>query len=140
MDDDQGNGVNDGEVGRARYTFRVAFRLEPRKWDVSVDPREFETTLYREAEPPGETGWLFFRDNLWRGEVNDEAHFRELTEEVLDVPVTSVSFSELQTDEAYLAALKEELGDDLAEFNANSVDQALTKYLGSSIRVVDRLD
>lgn len=131
---------DDRSAGSARYVFRVAFRLEPNKRDVSVEPREFETTLYRAADPPGETGWLFFRDNLWHGEVNDEAHFRQLTEEALDVPVSRVSFSELQTDEEYLQALKSELADHLNEFNANTVDQAMSKYLGSSIRVVENLE
>ena len=130
---------SDDADGNAHYVFRVSFRIEPRKRDISVEPAEFETTLTRVADPPGEDGWLFFRDNLWRGEVNDAAHFRELTEEALGVPVSTVSFAELRTDEAYLDELKGELGDRLEEFNANSVDQALTKYLGSSIRVVDEV-
>ena len=131
---------SDREAGEARYVFRVTFRLEPRKRDVSVEPQSFETTLYRAADPPGEDGWLFFRDNLWRGEVNDEAHLRALTEETLGVPVSAVSFAELQTEEPYLEALKRAIAAHLAEFNADTADQVLSTYLGSSIRVVDDLE
>lgn len=127
----------DLEGGDARYVFRVSFRLEPTKQDVSVDPAAFETTLFRAAAAPGEAGWSFFRDNLWRGELNDTAHFRELTDEALEVSVSSVSFAELRTDERYLAALKREIAANLGEFNAENADRALSKYLGSSIRVVD---
>lgn len=127
---------NERGDGRARYVFRVAFRLEPAGEHVSVDPAEFETTLHREADPPGRDGWLFFRDNLWRGEIGDRDHFRGLTEEVLGAPVTSVSFSELQTDGAYLDALRAEIEANLAEFKADDADEVLSKYLGSSIRVV----
>ncbi len=123
------------DEGSARYVFRVDFRLEPGPPAVSVEPAAFETVLSREADPPGTDGWLFFRDNLWRGAVNDEAHLRELAEEALDIPVTDVSFRELQTDEAYLDALKAEIADDLTPFNADSVTEVLSKYLGSSIRV-----
>lgn len=126
--------ATDGDEGTARYVFRVAYRLDPGA-GVSVDPATFETTMYRAADPPGTDGWLFFRDNLWHGELGDEDHVRTLTEEALGVTVTSVSFSELQTDEAYLDALRDEVGASLGEFNAASVDEALSKYLGSSIRV-----
>jgi hypothetical protein len=128
----------DPTAGSARYVFRVSFRLEPEARDVSVDPAEFETTLSRAADQPGDDGWLFFRDNLWRGEVNDDDHFRELTEDALGVSVVSVSFSELRTDEAYLDALRGEVAARLGEFNSNSVDQVLSKFLGSSIHVVEK--
>ncbi|WP_254271931.1 LWR-salt protein [Haloarcula marina] len=118
----------------ARYVFRVRFRLDP-KSGLVAEPNRFETVLYRAADPPGEDGWLFFRDNCWRGDLADEAHFRRLTEEALGVPVESVSFSELQTTEAYLADLKAEIAENLPEFNAESVTEVLRKYLGSSIRV-----
>ncbi|WP_254279065.1 LWR-salt protein [Haloarcula marina] len=118
----------------ARYVFRVRFRLDP-KSGLVAEPNRFETVLYRAADPPGEDGWLFFRDNCWRGDLADEAHFRRLTEDALGVPVESVSFSELQTTEAYLADLKAEIAEHLAEFNAESVTEVLRKYLGSSIRV-----
>lgn len=123
------------DVGTASYVFRVRFRLEPGPPEVSVEPQEFETVLYREADRPGSEGWLFFRDNLWRGDLGDESHFRELTEEALDVPVTDVSFRELQAEEAYLDELKATIADDLDLFNADGVSEVLSKYLGSSIRV-----
>ncbi|WP_115865248.1 LWR-salt protein [Halorussus litoreus] len=125
----------------ARYVFAVRFRLDPAVGGVSVAPDEFETRLYREADPPGEDGWLFFRDNLWRGEINDADHFRRLTEDALgttdtrSVTVLSVEYRALETDEEYLDALKDEIGDDLAQFNADSVSAVLNKYLGSSLEV-----
>lgn len=127
--------TSDSTRETARYVFRVRFRVEPSLSEVSVDPAEFETTLYRSADPPGEADWLFFRDHLWRGNVEDEAYFREVTEDALGVPVVSVSFSELQTDQAYLDALRDEIGTQLGKFKADTVDEALKKYLGSSIRV-----
>jgi hypothetical protein len=119
----------------ARYIFAVRFRLEPKTGGVSVEPNEFETRLYREADPPGEEGWLFFRDNLWRGEINDEDHFRQLTEDTLGATVLSVEYRALETDEEYLTALKDEIGEDLGTFNADSVSEVLNKYLGSSLEV-----
>ena len=119
----------------ARYVFAVRFRLEPVTDGVSVAPDEFETRLYREADPPGEDGWLFFRDNLWRGEINDERHFRRLTEEALDATVVSVEYRSLETDEEYLEALKDGIRADLGTFKADSVSEVLNKYLGSSIEV-----
>jgi len=119
----------------ARYVFAVRFRLDPAAGGVSVEPNEFETRLSREADPPGEEGWLFFRDNLWRGEINDDRHFRRLTEEALDVTVLSVEYRAFETDDEYLDALKDEIRDDLATFNADSVPEVLNKYLGSSIEV-----
>jgi hypothetical protein len=120
---------------KARYVFGVRFRLEPEGEGVSVEPAEFETKLYREADPPGEDGWLFFRDNLWRGELGDESHFRELTEEALGVTVLSVDFRTLRTDEEYFAGLKDEIDADLELFNADTVTEVLNKYLGSSLEV-----
>jgi len=119
----------------ARYVFAVRFRLEPTAGGVSVEPNEFETRLYREADPPGEDGWLFFRDNLWRGKINDDTHFRRLTEEVLGETVLSVEYRALETDEAYLDALKGEIRADMGTFNADSVAEVLNKYLGSSLEV-----
>lgn len=121
----------------ARYVFAVRFRLDPAVGGVSVDPDEFETRLSREADPPGEPGWLFFRDNLWRGEINDERHFRELTEDALGVTVLSVEYRAFETDAEYLTALKDEIRSDLAQFNAESVREVLNKYLGSSLEVED---
>jgi hypothetical protein len=128
--------TSDSPKGTARYVFRVRFRIEPSLPEVSVDPAEFETTLYRAADPPGEAGWLFFRDHLWRGDAGDETYLREIAEDALGVPVASISFSELRTDQAYLDALRDAIGAQLDAFKAGTVDEALKKYLGSSIRVV----
>ncbi|WP_129113103.1 LWR-salt protein [Halegenticoccus tardaugens] len=118
----------------AAYVFRVRFRLAP-AGGARVEPREFETVLRLPAAASGEEGWLFFRDSLWRGDANDERHLRERFEDVLGVPVSGVAFRELETDEAYLDALKAEIGADLGRFNADDVAEALHKYLGSSVRV-----
>ena len=117
----------------AAYVFRVRFRLDPD--GVRVDPNEFETVLRIPAADPGDEGWLFFQRNLWRGAVGDERHLRSVAEEYLGVSVESISFSELETDRSYLEALQGEIGSDLALFNADSVDEVLHKYLGSSIHV-----
>lgn len=117
----------------AAYVFRIRFRLDPD--EVRVDPNEFETVLRIPVAEPGTEGWLFFQQHLWRGEVGDESHLRSVAEEYLGVPVSSISFSELETDRASLNALKDEIADDLAMFNAESVDEVLHKYLGSSIHV-----
>jgi hypothetical protein len=118
----------------AAYVFRVRFRLDAES-GVRTDPESFDAVVEVAADPPGEGDWLFFRDALWHGEVNDERHARRLAESWLDVPVDGVSFSELRTDEAYLDALREEVAADLTRFNADDVGEALHKYLGSSIRV-----
>ncbi|WP_339102333.1 LWR-salt protein [Haloterrigena salinisoli] len=121
----------------ARYVFRAELRLEADEAEVSLEPSTTGTTVtvFREAPEPGEEGWLFFRDTLWRGEVGDAEYGRRLAEEWLGEPVESVSFRELQVDEAYFAALKKEIADDLELFNAENVSEVLSKYLGSSIRV-----
>ena len=129
-------GIEQAPGGLARYVFGVEFRLEPAVSGLFVDPDRFEATLYRRADIPGDDGWLFFRDHLWHGELADPDHFRDVTTEALGVPVTAVSFRELQTDEAYLDALRAAVGEHLEEFRAGSTDRALSKYLGSSIRVV----
>jgi hypothetical protein len=122
----------------ADYVFRVRFRLDP-AGGVRADPREFETVLRVPAAEPGDPDdeWLFFRDNCWRGEVNDERHLRERASDLLGVTVVDVSFSELATDEAYLASLKEAIAANPDEFGDETVSRVLTTYLGSSIRVVD---
>ena len=124
---------DDGAV----YVFRATVTLAPDEPGVWADPDSFETTVYRTADPPGESGWLYFRDNLWRGECNDAEHMRDLTERILDAPVSSVEFRELRTTPAYLDDLRAAIADDLGAFNADSVDEVLSKYLGSSIHVVD---
>ncbi len=130
----------DSSKGTARYVFRVGFRVEPSRPELSVDPAEHETTLSWVADPPGEPGWMFFRDNLWRGAVGDETYVREIVEDALGVSVVSVTFSELRTDRLYLDALRDAIGSQLGEFRADTVDEALKKYLGSSIRVVSPED
>ena len=123
----------------AAYVFRVAVRLDPPA--ASVEPDRFETTTELPASEPGTDGWLFFRDRLWRGEIGDEPAFRRLAEERLGIAdaagvgVADAEFRELRTDEAYLDALKAAIAADLGRFNAESVDEALHKYLGSSIHV-----
>lgn len=119
----------------AAYVFRIAFRLDPPS--VAVDPDRFETTMEIPASEPGTDGWLFFRDRLWRGEIGDEPAFRRLATDRLGVDVVDASFRELRTDEAYLGALERAIGDDLGRFNADSVDETLHKYLGSSVHVRD---
>jgi hypothetical protein len=120
----------------ARYVFRATLSLDPAAgW--TADPDRVETMLSRTAPPPGEDGWLFFRDHLWRGELGDAAHGRRLAADALGVPVASVSFSELRTTGAYLDDLKQAIATDLDAFNAESVSEALKKYLGSSIHVTD---
>ncbi|WP_247002449.1 LWR-salt protein [Halosolutus gelatinilyticus] len=126
----------------AQYVFRATLRLASPRDAVTVDSATAETTvtLSRAAPPPGTDGWLFFRNALWRGEVGDQEYGRRLAAEWLDVPresIESVSFRELQVDEAYFDALKAEIGADLEPFNAETVSEVLSKYLGSSIRVVD---
>ena len=123
----------------AAYVFRVRFRLDAT--DVRLDPREFDTVLRLPATDPSSEddpdGWLFFRDNLWHGEANDERHLRETASDLLGVDVTSVIFSELEIDSESLDTLREAIAADLEKFNADNVDEVLHKYLGSSIRVTD---
>lgn len=131
----------------AAYVFRVAFRIDPR--DVTVDPDRFQTTMEIPAREPGEDGWLFFRDRLWRGEIGDKPSFRRLAADRLGIAdaegieVVAVDFRELRTDEAYRGALREAIADDLGRFNAGGVDSGsgadavMHKYLGSSVHVRD---
>ena len=124
---------------QAAYVFGVAFRLDPPA--AAVDPDRFETTMEVPASEPGTDGWLFFRDRLWRGEIGDEPAFRRVAAERLGVAgseaveVTAVEFRELRTDEAYRDALRDAIAADLAPFNADSVDEVVHKYLGSSVHV-----
>lgn len=120
----------------AAYVFRVTVRLAPDDPGVWAEPGTVETTVYRRADPPGEPGWRYFRDNLWRGECGDRDHMREVAEAALGARVTDVTFRELRTTQAYLDALRGELSDDLDQFNADSVDAVLSNHLGSSIHVV----
>lgn len=121
----------------AAYLFRVTFQLDPDSDRARIDPERFETTLEVPAPPPGEPGWLLFRNRLWRGQVGDEPSMCEFASDRLGVDVVAIEFAELRTDEAYLDALKEAVADDPGAFNAESVDEVLHKYLGSSIHVRD---
>ncbi|WP_254525185.1 LWR-salt protein [Natrinema caseinilyticum] len=129
----------------AHYTFRVRVRLEPAREFVSLEPSSAQTTvtLFRDAPQPGTDGWLFFRNTLWRGDVSDQEHARRLAADWLGVPersIEAVDFRELQTDAEYFDALKAEIAADLEPFNADTVSEVLSKYLGSSIRVTDAED
>lgn len=126
------------ESGRARYAFAVRFRLDAATSEWHADPRKVERTCYRRAVPPGEPGWLFFRDHLWRGRCNHPEHLTRIVEDAFSLPVERVEFRGLRTDDAYLAVLKDEIAADLSLFNADSVAEVLTKYLGSSIQVEGR--
>ena len=124
------------DAGSARYAFAVRFRLDAAAaadWEAA--PRRIERTCYRTAPPPGEPGWLFFRDHLWRGRANHLGHLAGLVEDAFSLPVESVEFRGLRTDETYFEALKREIGADLARFNADSVSEVVNKYFGSSIQV-----
>ncbi|MFB6135478.1 MAG: LWR-salt protein [Halobacteriaceae archaeon] len=116
-----------------RYRFAVRFRLDPE--GVAVSPAEFETTMSRPADPPGEDGWLFFRDNLWHGELSDGAHARDLASEALGVEVVDVEFRAFETDRDSYEALKEAIAADLPEFRADDVPEVLHKYFGSAVEV-----
>jgi hypothetical protein len=117
----------------AAYVFAVAFRLDPE--EATADPGRFDTTLEIPASAPGDEGWLFFRDRLWRGGIGDEPSFRSLASDRLGAEVVDADFRELRTDREHLDALKREIAADLDRFNADSVDEALHKYLGSSVHV-----
>ncbi|WP_459191359.1 LWR-salt protein [Halosimplex sp. J119] len=133
-----GDGSAAGDANAA-YVFRVTVRLDPDVEGVWATPDTVETTVFRRADPPGQPGWLYFRDNLWRGECGDEAYMREVTEDALGTAVASVSFSELRTTQGYLDDLREAIAENLDLFNASTVDEVLSKYLGSSIHVTDEV-
>lgn len=118
----------------ARYVFHVRFCLEPTT--VTLHPQSFETTMYRAAGYPGEgDDWLFFRDNLWRGELADPEHFRALTEDALGVPVESVEYRRFEVDADHYDAFTDAIAADLEPFRDDSVAAVLNKYLGSSVEV-----
>ncbi|MES3160848.1 MAG: LWR-salt protein [Halorubrum sp.] len=126
----------------AAYVFTVTFELDPTTaadggGAPRLDPDRFETTVEVPAAAPGTSGWLLFRDRLWRGEVGDEASMRRFLGERLGVEVVAVSFRELRTDEAYRDALRTAIAEDLTAFNAANVDEVVHKYLGSSVHVRD---
>ncbi|PSQ39859.1 hypothetical protein BRD07_08335 [Halobacteriales archaeon QS_9_68_42] len=124
-------------TGDAEYVFSVRLDISPADPELRLEPTTVETTLFRTAADPGETGWLFFRDNLWRGEVSDPDHLRESAEDALGLEVRSVEFRELRAEAAYVEALKTEIADSLDLFNADDTAEVLKKYLGSRIHVTD---
>mgnify|MGYP000681130110 CR=1 FL=1 len=115
----------------AAYVFRVRFHLDAPA--VEVDPAAFETVVRKPAAEPGTEGWRFFEAALWRGEVTDERYLRSLAEDWLSVPVESVTFSELRTDEAYLDALRGAIA--ASDAFDDAAQAVLHAHLGSSIRV-----
>jgi len=117
----------------AAYRFAVTFRLGP--GEVDVDPDTFETTLYRPAAEPGEGGWLFFRDYLWRGEISDPDHLRAWASEALGVDVIDIEFRAFECTETELEELRETIGAELATFRAESVQEAVANYFGSALEV-----
>lgn len=127
-----------GDDPTAEYVFRVVLRIISNDTDVRIVPDTFETTLFIRASEPGRDGWLFFRNVLWRGEVNAPDVVRRLAVDALGEPVETVEFRELQAETAYFDALREEISTDLDLFNAETVEEALTKYLGSSIRILGK--
>ncbi|MFC7195946.1 LWR-salt protein [Halosimplex aquaticum] len=139
--DDEGRG-GDGSTAatdaNAAYVFRVTVRLEPGARGVG-DAGHLRDDGVPRGGSPGEPGWLYFRDNLWRGECGDESYMREVTEDALGTTVASVSFSELRTTQGYLDDLRETIADNLDLFNASTVDEVLSKYLGSSIHVTSEV-
>ena len=120
---------------QANYVFRVTVQLDPP--EARLDPDRFETVCRLPAATPGTDGWLFFQYNLWRGAVADADHMQALLTDTLGVDVIAASFSELETDAAYRAALEAEIKTDLSPFNAGSVDAVVHQHLGSSIHVRD---
>lgn len=118
---------------RPRYTFAVRFRLHPTT--VTVDPAEFETRMSRPADPPGEDGWLFFRDHLWRGEISDPDHLETLATDALGVAVVKIEYKSFITDPSSWASFKAAIADDLEVFRADSVAEAVSKYLGSTVEL-----
>jgi hypothetical protein len=118
------------------YVFRVRFRLESAV--VDADPDSFETVVRYPAARPGEGGeWRFFEEWLWRGELTDERRFRDVMAEWLSVPVSSVRFSELVVDRAYLDAWTDAVASEVERYNADSAGAVRHNHLGSSVRVVD---
>ncbi|WP_336024710.1 LWR-salt protein [Halobellus salinisoli] len=120
----------------AVYVFRVTVRFDPAP-GVAVSPKTVETVVEVDADPPGEGEWLFFRDVLWRGNVGDERHARELAASWLSIPVDDVQFAELRLDAAYREALEEAIESTPEAFDGGDPRDVLHRHLGSSIRVVD---
>ncbi|QLD84254.1 LWR-salt protein [Natronomonas halophila] len=129
---------DDAEAGadaEAAYLFTVQLYLDAEAPDVWLDPAITETTMHKAAAEPGEEGWMFFRDNLWRGEINNYEHTRRLAEEALGMEVRSIEFRELRASEAYYEDLQAEIGEHLDAFKADDAAEVVKKYLGSRVHV-----
>lgn len=124
----------------AAYVFRVRFRLSSQS-DVRIEPETFETVLSWPAAQPGTEGWLFFRNHLWRGEVNDQQPLRDQAERALgSVAVEHIAFLELRTTREHLNALKDQIEAALERQpspfgNATSAEEVVKNHLGSAIHV-----
>ncbi|MFB6250196.1 MAG: LWR-salt protein [Halobellus sp.] len=121
---------------QAAYVFRAEVRLGADS-AVTVTPDTVETVVEVDAAPPGEDGWLLFRDALWRGDVADERHARDLAASWVTAPVVDISFSELHLDEAYRDALQSAIAANPSSFCGDHPQDVLHRHLGSSIHVVD---
>jgi hypothetical protein len=121
----------------ADYVFRARFRLPTDPAVATAAPDEFETTAFRPAAEPGEPGWLFFRDALWRGEAADDAHVRSLLSDWLGVRVVAADFRELRCSPDYLARWEAAVDARLDDFDAADASEVRHRYLGSSVHVVD---
>lgn len=124
-----------GDDADAAYVFKVQLYLAPEAPDVWLDPAITETMMHKEAPNPGEEGWMFFRDNLWRGEINNYEHTRRLAEEALGMEVRSIEFRELRASEEYYEELQAEIGEHLDAFKADDAAEVVKKYLGSRVHV-----
>lgn len=130
----------------AHYVLAVTIGIDSAKG--RVEPERIRVTYRREAPPPGEPGWLFFRDYCWRGELNAPDAVRDLVAEDLGLAsatdggrtdrgavVEAVELRALETDGAYREALEDAIADDLDAFRADSTREVLHKYLGSKLEV-----
>lgn len=117
----------------ARYVFVATVRLSPER--LQVDPDRIDVRIAWPAAEPETPGWMFFRDNLWRGELNDPSHVRSLVAADLDVDVSDLEFRAFEVDQEYLEAFRAAIADDLDAFRADDVDEVLNKYLGSRLEV-----
>lgn len=121
------------------YVFSASLRISTGE-SVYIDPNTFSVVLSWKAPQPGLENWERFREFLWRGQLNHpEFVISELTPSI-DVPIESIQFSELQCTQSYLDSLQTAISNDLSLFNAESTTEVISKYFGSSIRVVEDID
>lgn len=119
------------------YVFRVRLRVEPTDADLRLDDPQFETLCRKDAPEPGSDGWLFFRDMLWRGEVNAPEQLESRLSDGLGVTVEHVEFRELTCNRDYYDALYDAVAADLDAFRADDADSAVRNYFGNRIRVTE---